>query len=65
MNMSTLLKESKNLKRSDKEKLILETIKDLDEFQELEDAIDVLKSKDEKKIEWKSAKEILSQLGKS
>ena len=64
MNMPTILKESKRLKRADKEKLIIETVKDLDDFQDLEDAIDVIKSKNEKKIDWESAKTILLNLGK-
>ncbi|OGU40726.1 MAG: hypothetical protein A2X61_08275 [Ignavibacteria bacterium GWB2_35_12] len=59
MNTATLIKEAKKLRKKDKERLIIETIKDLDEFEEIEDALDILKSKYDREIDWNEAKKIL------
>lgn len=59
METSTLIKEVKKLRKKDKERLIIETIKDLDEFEEIEDAIDILKSKYDKELDWIESIKIL------
>jgi hypothetical protein len=64
MDVVEIIKESKKLSRSNKETLIYETIRDIRDFEEIEDAIDVLKSKDEKNISWSDAKNMLAMVGK-
>lgn len=64
MDVVEIIKESKKLSRINKEALIYETIKDIKDFEEIEDAIDVLRSTDEKKISWSDAKNILAIVGK-
>ncbi len=64
MDVGEIIKESKKLSRINKETLIYETMKDIKDFEEIEDAIDVLKSKDEKKISWSDAQNILAIVGK-
>lgn len=63
MDTATLIKEAKKLRKKDKERLIIETIKDLDEFEEIEDALDILKSKYDREIDWNEAKKILENKG--
>ena len=63
MKTSTINNLKRQLKKEEKEALIFDTLKDLNNLDEFEDAIDVIKSNNEKKIDWEEAKIILNKIG--
>ena len=64
MNTDTLIQNTKKLRIKDKKRLIIENLKDLNDTEDIEDALDIIKSKHENKIPWEKAKEILKTLNK-
>ena len=58
------IKKLKNLRKVQKEILIVELAKDIEDWEDLDDSLDIIKSRFEESISYEEAKEILRKAGK-